>query len=301
MLFQQAATAPWPSGSWNAYYEAAAAACLRRARGQSWYVVWCHERVHKEEYRACRTLLHECLAPSQGQLLCLKKPIKFQEHLQRELSCARSARRPYVLITDWREAKPCMTILEFCADNPPELFAILCQNTKQASRARSWAGTVSKGRNLPVCVIDPLDPVKNEMKEPMTGAPDICSSCVGLCLQLTGAVLQPHSFAPHLQNIRTSPSFAACCERRPPLLQVDVRESARSLAERCKFAKQPTMRSQLGARTFSASVEVPAQHIHSASTEGTGSTPRLDDIVNNCSLGEIASMLGGTGLYFYED
>lgn len=312
MLPQQAASAPWPSGSWNTPHTAAAAARPRGARDERWYAIWCHEKVHKPRCLACRTLVRECLETSQGHLVCLKKPIKFEEYMKRELRYIRRGEKPYVLITDWREAKPCMTTLELFPDSPPELFAIICESKKQASRARDWLDTLSKARTPPMCVIDATELVEKETQEaPMTCAPQhTCSCMAGLCQHLTEAVLQAHRLAPAVLDVlqkremklhlsRTpSSTFAACCER-PPLLSTGVRESAHSLAAKCHsdtrviaqgeaemlrgheaapsdriFAKEEMMRSQPGARPCLALVDVAARPTDSPSSEGTGSIPQ---------------------------
>jgi len=106
-----------------------------------WRLVWCHERCHKPEHEdRCHTIQAE-IHDLGASLVCLKKASKFACWLQR-------APRPlYVLITDWREAQPCVQFLGESSQQPrisrPAFTLVLCSTSRQASRAAEWVRGVS--------------------------------------------------------------------------------------------------------------------------------------------------------------
>lgn len=68
------------------------------------YVVWCHEHCHKSHNEAQKMRLNDLCCEHGASLVCHKKAAKFGAWLS-------SNEHPnYVLITDWREAKPCIDI-----------------------------------------------------------------------------------------------------------------------------------------------------------------------------------------------
>jgi len=69
-----------------------------------------------------------------ASLICLKKAKQFS------LWAERVARPPFMLVADWREAKPCIKVIcgtECC--NKPFLTVIVCTSLQQHSRASLWA------------------------------------------------------------------------------------------------------------------------------------------------------------------
>jgi len=102
-----------------------------------WRLVWCHERCHKEDCEAQRQLLSKHAEALGGSLVCLKKAAKFQLWLRR------TARPPYILITDWREAKPCRGFLAGLPERSmPALMVVLCEVQSHFERAAEWAGSL---------------------------------------------------------------------------------------------------------------------------------------------------------------
>lgn len=99
-----------------------------------WRLVWCHERCHKQENEARCRAMREVTAELGASLITLKKAGQFGLWIER-------AQRPlYVLITDWREAQPCIQALEHHKGrNFPILTVVLCESPRQYSRASEWA------------------------------------------------------------------------------------------------------------------------------------------------------------------
>lgn len=100
--------------------------------GDRWQMLWCHERCHKAEMRWVSEQMHQMVAALGGLLQCFKKAQQFENWL------ARSPKTDYVLLTDWREAKPCTDCL---AERPcmlPSMLIVLCGSMRQVARAKQW-------------------------------------------------------------------------------------------------------------------------------------------------------------------
>mmetsp|Transcript_99522 Transcript_99522/g.179632 ORF Transcript_99522/g.179632 Transcript_99522/m.179632 type:complete len:319 (+) Transcript_99522:84-1040(+) len=114
---------------------------------QTWYVLWCQERCHKSENEARRELLTMAAAQIGAEILLFKKAKQFHFWLDR---CPGER---YVLITDWREAQPCMEVLAHklaeksvsgVPSAMPEMTVVLCESERQGSRATEWARTLGE-------------------------------------------------------------------------------------------------------------------------------------------------------------
>eukprot|EP00448_Togula_jolla_P039255 CAMPEP_0170625878 /NCGR_PEP_ID=MMETSP0224-20130122/31022_1 /TAXON_ID=285029 /ORGANISM="Togula jolla, Strain CCCM 725" /LENGTH=417 /DNA_ID=CAMNT_0010952539 /DNA_START=19 /DNA_END=1272 /DNA_ORIENTATION=+ len=102
-----------------------------------WRLVWCHERCHKEDCDAQRQMLAKHAEALGGTLVCLKKASKF--HLWQR----RTARPPYILLTDWREVKPCRDYLSgMPRSSLPSLTVVLCEVQRHFERASEWASSL---------------------------------------------------------------------------------------------------------------------------------------------------------------
>mmetsp|Transcript_90395 Transcript_90395/g.256013 ORF Transcript_90395/g.256013 Transcript_90395/m.256013 type:complete len:350 (+) Transcript_90395:82-1131(+) len=101
----------------------------------SWQIVWCHERSHKNEVAHRRKVLGDAARAAGASLVCLKKASKFDMWL------AKAQRPPFVLLTDWREVKPCLQAASqehLC--NQPVFTVVLCEESqKHFDRAANWA------------------------------------------------------------------------------------------------------------------------------------------------------------------
>lgn len=100
----------------------------------SWNIVWCSERCYKAENDERRERLHE-LAQSAGATLVLhKKAAKLAAWL------AKAQQQPYILLTDWREAKPSLqATAKEPVHNQPVFSLVLCDGDEKAyERAKQW-------------------------------------------------------------------------------------------------------------------------------------------------------------------
>jgi len=99
-----------------------------------WRLVWCHERCHKADSDAQRQMLARHAEALGGSLITLKKASKFQIWLRRH------ERPPYILLTDWREVKPCRDYLaEMPKRSLPALTVVHCEVQCHFDRASEWA------------------------------------------------------------------------------------------------------------------------------------------------------------------
>jgi len=100
----------------------------------SWHVVWCHERCHKMEYKTQKTELAWVLRNAGGTLVCMK------QHKQLAMWLATCQKSAYFLLTGWREAKPCISLLgEAGATYQPFRIIVLCDTASQYEKASLWA------------------------------------------------------------------------------------------------------------------------------------------------------------------
>jgi len=100
----------------------------------SWCLVWCHERCHKPENMELRKSINAAAKEVDAALVCMRKANKF------ELWLDRAEHAPFALLTDWREAKPCIQTLSLQPpSNRPACTVLLCTMERQFERASSWA------------------------------------------------------------------------------------------------------------------------------------------------------------------
>jgi len=98
-----------------------------------WSMVWCHERCHKPDLEGFREALRAAMVDAGGNLVCLKKATGLHRRVQNLQAM------PFVLLCDWREAKPCMELL---ADNSygwSHLMIVYTEHMKQFKMASRWA------------------------------------------------------------------------------------------------------------------------------------------------------------------
>lgn len=99
-----------------------------------WRLVWCHERCLKQECDVRRQAVSMAAREAGALLICMKKASKFAAWL------ASKQRPPLVLLTDWREAKPCLQAAsEQPLQNQPAITLVLCDVPAQFERAQAWA------------------------------------------------------------------------------------------------------------------------------------------------------------------
>jgi len=103
-----------------------------------WSIVWCHERCHKQENQAFHKRMRADAAKHGSSLVLVKKAPKF-------IWWVRRMHRPaFLLVTDWREARPyikCLATLP--AMSRPFQIVVLCESQRQLGKASAWAQHIS--------------------------------------------------------------------------------------------------------------------------------------------------------------
>lgn len=120
------------------------------ARGW-WRLVWCHERCYKLENDTLRQEIVSVVQSYGASLVCLKKARRFGLWMER------TAGPWYVLVTDWREAQPCMHAILQSSGSKPLQTVVLCSSQKQYRRAQEWAASlVDDAGIVHVCEVDDI-------------------------------------------------------------------------------------------------------------------------------------------------
>jgi len=102
-----------------------------------WRLVWCHEHCHKRENEKRRQALRSSLQGLGASLVCLKKANQFAEW------DGRPTRTTFALVTDWREAQPCIAYLaQPDVTARPMCMIVLCDSQRQFGRASQWASNL---------------------------------------------------------------------------------------------------------------------------------------------------------------
>lgn len=87
-----------------------------------------------------RLALQAAVAEASGSVVCLKKAKQFCGWLER------SSRPTYVLVSDWREAKPCRDVLETLPKAcHPTNMVVYVDHAKQFEKAVQWVQALPKG------------------------------------------------------------------------------------------------------------------------------------------------------------
>jgi hypothetical protein len=125
----------WGDGCQNFNADSdASTAVSTEASLASWNIVWCSERCYKAENDERRARLSELAQTAGATLVLLKKAHKFAAWL------AKAQRPPYILLTDWREAKPSLQVAaQEPVHNQPVFSLVLCDDEEKAyERAKQW-------------------------------------------------------------------------------------------------------------------------------------------------------------------
>jgi len=117
-----------------------------------WKVVWCYEHCHKKECSSQRRALAVASEKHGASLVCLKKAAKLGDW------SAKQCRALYVLVTDWRELKPCLDIFkQEDSTNHPSFTVVVCANPRSFEKASQWARRISPCR-LHLCKgVEPVE------------------------------------------------------------------------------------------------------------------------------------------------
>jgi len=170
------------------------------------HLVWCNEHIHKPECEAQRIAVSSAVAQAGARLLCLKKGAQFNTW------AAVAPRPPFVLLTNWREAKPCIAAAQQHPWSYPVFTVVICKQHVQYIRARAWLENDQRLAQHVQVVDDSACPrlLVLEMLSRLSrnGLP-----------QMQHVTRQPSSptFAP------SSPTFASCIPRSIPAeLQIEI-------------------------------------------------------------------------------
>eukprot|EP00928_Gymnodinium_smaydae_P006954 TRINITY_DN12484_c0_g1_i4.p2 TRINITY_DN12484_c0_g1~~TRINITY_DN12484_c0_g1_i4.p2 ORF type:complete len:356 (-),score=72.01 TRINITY_DN12484_c0_g1_i4:68-1135(-) len=122
-----------------------------------WQLAWCSERCFKAEQADQLRELAEIAENAGGALVSFRKAKRYQQWLSQRKESA----TPYVLATDWREAKPClagiMAMEEFVQDIAsvlPLMLVVICNKSEaHYSRACNWASSLRTQKSLSVVAV----------------------------------------------------------------------------------------------------------------------------------------------------
>jgi len=107
---------------------------------RTWNLVWCHEGCHRMACEAQREVLKTAARERGVSCVWFKKADKAALWLAQQRSS------PFILLADWRELKPCISLLmEYNLMHDPRLIFGLCSTEKQFQRASTWVGKNSQG------------------------------------------------------------------------------------------------------------------------------------------------------------
>lgn len=129
--------------------------CETKKRAKSvWRLVWCHDR-YQQLTRARtdrRKAFEEATAASDAELMYLRKACHF------EAWCRRQSTIPYILLTDWREAKPCMeVVVGLKAEQRPVFMVVICEVSRERTRATRWAQSLATDAATPLYIHHNID------------------------------------------------------------------------------------------------------------------------------------------------
>lgn len=121
-------------------------------------LVWCHEGCHKSTWAPVRDQLAEAADGVGGKLRCLKAATAFDLWAQDTNACF------FLLLVNWREAKPCGKILlRRWREMPPHALVVRTESAKQYRQGLEWAnGLALQGYSRRV-IIQPTDSSHNDV------------------------------------------------------------------------------------------------------------------------------------------
>jgi len=129
-----AAPSPQPASAPHANFSSKKLSSLR------WHAVWCHERCHKTDAATLRAQLQLVISRYNGELICQKTAGKFKLWLDQERDEGGKGTTEesfYILLSDWRQLKPCMDILQEGGEQPAAVI-LLCEQAKGVAKAQLW-------------------------------------------------------------------------------------------------------------------------------------------------------------------
>lgn len=100
-------------------------------------VVWCHEHCHKGHNAARKKMLSSLCCDYGVALVCHKKAAKVEAWLNE------TVKPNYILLTDWREAKPCMKIDILREKALFTDMIVYCETEQTFRKASEWARSLT--------------------------------------------------------------------------------------------------------------------------------------------------------------
>jgi len=115
--------------------------CTTKVAGrEGWTLVWCYEGSYKMASVEYRSAFISIAGRSGGCFRCFRKAKQFDQWSLQQT-------KPFILCTDWREAKPCVQAMTHQArQNWAHSTIVICANEKQKGRAESWLSKLTEWR-----------------------------------------------------------------------------------------------------------------------------------------------------------
>eukprot|EP00931_Biecheleriopsis_adriatica_P066216 TRINITY_DN40614_c0_g1_i1.p1 TRINITY_DN40614_c0_g1~~TRINITY_DN40614_c0_g1_i1.p1 ORF type:complete len:299 (-),score=83.57 TRINITY_DN40614_c0_g1_i1:159-1055(-) len=109
---------------------------------KNWQLIWCHENCYKPASVDTRKMLMDTVSEAGGAISCYKKAARFLEWW----SCR--CKTPCILLSDWREVKPCLDGMKLSAEDGitsklPLAICVFTQSPQVYQRASDWAKTLT--------------------------------------------------------------------------------------------------------------------------------------------------------------
>mmetsp|Transcript_16752 Transcript_16752/g.48975 ORF Transcript_16752/g.48975 Transcript_16752/m.48975 type:complete len:184 (-) Transcript_16752:121-672(-) len=161
-----------------------------------WRLLWCQDTAFKPAGTDERAVLSKMTSENHGSFDYIKKGCRLPQWLLHHEPKA------YVLVSAWREAKPCMAALAAAEQaHQPAIVVLLCECQRQVKHARRWA----IGRPN-VCICRSLDGIEAIIAH-VTGQASL--NAPGLAL--AGAALAcPLPFLVHGLHSRGNAGVGSC-------------------------------------------------------------------------------------------
>lgn len=149
-----------------------------------WQLVWLSEFAFRSQFAERRKAIFEATEAAGGSVVCLKTMARYTEHLGQESLI------PFILVTGWREAKPCVKEIAAQPEAKRPLFMIVLPEAEQHLRAVRWAETVES--EVPVHVIGDVQALSTSLDD----AKELLGTAVGAQAPLSKQPTPPGSAPP---------------------------------------------------------------------------------------------------------
>lgn len=97
------------------------------------HLLWCHERCYKADKECDRDVLNEAAHRAGMKSIALKKSTNYARW------CENHGSTPHILVTNWREAKPCVLAMQAGPNASwPSVMIVLCETPRDVQRVSRW-------------------------------------------------------------------------------------------------------------------------------------------------------------------